>query len=135
MATMSIEGLPDGWEVWDLAAGDRLILVFRPDRFDGDEFPPACLPTIYVREGEQDLSRVGPDPAPGTEATWAVTLFLEPGVSAPQGVSESWDEACELAVERAHAFVDGEIDIDGMYQRPRELYLEELHGLIGDDEA
>ena len=130
---MTIDGLPDAWSVWDRAPGDRLILAFRPDVFNGSRFPAACLPTIYVREGEQDLRHAGPQPAAGTEGSWTVTLFLEPEVSERLGEAESFEAAERTAVEAAVAFAAGEVDIDTIYQLPREDYLETLHELIGSD--
>ncbi len=127
---MALADLPADWSVWDQVDGDRLILVFRPDIFDGSQFPPACLPTIYVREGEQDLRHAGPAPAAGTEGRWMVTLILEPEVSARIGETKSYDSAKELAVETATDFVAGELDIEGMYQLPRTAYLSALRELI-----
>lgn len=130
VSAMSLDALGDAWTVWDHEPGNRLILAYRPDVFDGSDLPAACLPTIYVREGQQDLRHAGPQPASGTEGSWTVTLFLEPEVSDRIGSCVSFEAAMELAVETATAFSNGELDINGMYQLPREDYLERLHALI-----
>lgn len=130
---MNLESLPSGWEVWDHEPESSLILAFRPDVFDGSHFPPACLPTIYVREGQQDLRRAGPQPAAGSGGTWSVTLFLEPEVREQLEMCESMDAATEAAIEYANAFVAGETDIEGLYLRPREAYLERIQELIGEE--
>lgn len=127
---MDPDGLPAGWSVWDHVPEDRLILAFRPDVFDGSTLPPACLPTIYVREGERDPRRPGRRPAPGTEGRWTVTLFLEPDVRARLGERDTWEGARSLAVDRAGAFVAGEIAIEELYQLPHEEYLEAIRALI-----
>lgn len=130
---MAVEGVAEGWTVWDHEPDDRLILVFRPDIFDGDAFPAACLPTIYVREGERDLRLLSPDPAPGTEDTWRVQLFLEPAVGETFGTFDSWDDAVDGAVDVAGRFCAGELDLHGMYLDPREAYLARLDALLDQD--
>ncbi|MFW6448465.1 MAG: DUF5820 family protein [Halobacteriota archaeon] len=128
---MTLRGLPAAWTVWDHVESDRLILTYRPDVFDGSAFPAACLPTIYVREGERDPRHAGTAPAAGTEGTWTVTLFLEPEVSERRGRFETWDEAVEAAVDLATAFDAGEYDLRELYQLPREAYLDRLERLTG----
>lgn len=123
--------LPAGWDLWDHEPGSRLILAYRPDIFDGSRHPPACLPTIYVREGRKDLRRAGPQPAAGSSGQWTVTLFLEPEVSTRLAACESMDDATEAAIDQATAFVNGEIDLRELYQRPREEYLSTLETMIG----
>jgi len=127
---MDEEDLPNGWTIWHHVEGDRLILTFHPDIFDGVRFPPACLPTIYVREGEQDLRRPGPDPAPGTENSWRVRLYLEPDVANAPTIVETWSTAVDEAIGLATSFSAGEIDVRDMYQVPRDTYLAEIESLI-----
>ena len=50
---MSLDALPAGWQVWTEEHEGRVILAYRPDVFDADEFPAACLPTIYVTNGSR----------------------------------------------------------------------------------
>ncbi len=128
---MALEGLPESWTVWNHVEGDRLILAYRPDVFDGSEFPPACLPTLYVREGEQDLRRAGERPTPATAGSWTVTLFLEPEVSASFGSYDTWAAAVERATDVATDFDGGGVDVRGLYQLPREGYLDRLERLTG----
>lgn len=131
---MSIEGvwgdLPSSWVVWSEEADGRAVLVFRPDVFDGDGYPPACLPTIYVsqRPPGQGMRRPGAD---STE--WFVSLSLEPGVRVRdvERSSESRADAVAAAVELAGAFAAGDVDYRGAYQVPREEYLDALDDLTG----
>ncbi len=124
--------LPPGWVEWDRLEGDHLVLVFRPDVFDSDAFPAACLPTIYVREGERDPRRAGPDPQPGTEGLFTVTLFLEPAVEDVIATEPQWTDAVEAARETAGAFAAGDIDPRSLYQEPRSGYLDRLEELQAD---
>lgn len=128
---MELEGLPDGWTVWDHAPEDRLILAYRPDVFDGSTLSPACMPTIYVREGEQDLRRAGPQPASGTAGTWTVTLILEPEVDRQLSTRDTFEAATMAAVAYARAFDAGALDLESIYQVPREDYLAALAELVG----
>lgn len=128
---MDLEDVPDGWRIWDHEPEDRLILVFRPDVFDGSTFPPACLPTIYVREGMQDLRHAGPEPTPSSAGTYTVRLFLEPEVETDAKTHDRWSGAIEAAVALAEEFTTGEIDLRAMYHHPREPYLDRLDELTG----
>lgn len=127
---MTVDGLPDGWKIWDHEPDRSLILAFRPDVFNGSRFPPSCLPTIYVREGRKDLRRAGPQPEAGTEGRWTVTLILEPEVSTLLAECDSMAAATDAAVEQADAFSAGEIDLEEVYQRPRHEYLGAIEDLI-----
>lgn len=127
---MDSGALPEGWMVWDHQEHDSLILAFRPDEFDGERFPPQCLPTIYVREGVKDLRQAGPQPAPGSEDTYTVRLFLEPEVVSEVQVCDTWEDAMDTALTVADAFATGEFDIRGLYQLPREAYLDHIEELI-----
>jgi len=118
---------PDGWRVWS-ESENRLILAYRPDVFDGAGFPAPCLPTIYVTRGQRDR-RPGPERARPTE--WFVTLYLEPDVSHELPACEDREAALEAAREVATAFADGGVDYRGLYQVPREAYLDELDRLTG----
>lgn len=123
--------LPEAWTVWDRVVDDRLILAFRPDVFDGQTHPPVCLPTIYVREGRRSGRQPGPEPEPGSEGSWTVSLILEPEVRELVDECDSFEAAEAAAVDLAAEFVAGEIDLEGMYQLPREDYLAALEGLVG----
>ncbi len=125
--------LPGGWEVWNAEPGGRAVLAFRPDVFDGDAFPPACLPTLTVGPGRS------PDGRPDRTATsghWHVALYLEPDVRVRE-VDEGFedrDAAVAAAAEAARAFAAGELDLRSAYQEPREGYLDRLEALIGTDD-
>lgn len=127
---MSARDLPDGWRVWNDDEGGT-ILVYRPDVFDTQQFPAACLPTIRVsqRPPSQRKRRAGSDPS-----GWFVSLRLEPEVrvrSADAGVDTR--EAAEAeAVDLATRFDDGNVDYRGAYQVPRDDYLDELDDLTGE---
>jgi len=125
---MSFESLPDGWRVWNEEPSGRVILTFRPDQFDGDDLPAACLPTIYLTNGSR-RSR----PGAGQYATdeWHVVLFLEPEIEAVAETYEGREAAVDAALDVAARFVDGDVDYRGAYQVPREAYFERLDELVG----
>lgn len=127
---MSDVSAPAGWAVWSDETGGRLVLVFRPDVFDSDAFPPECLPTIYVsrrnpnRRLPRERKRVG---------SWYVSLSLEPEVrvESVDAEFETRGEAVAGAVALAERFAAGELDYRDAYQVPREDYLDELDRLTG----
>ena len=125
---MSFESLPDGWRVWNEEPSGRVILTFRPDQFDGDDLPAACLPTIYLTNGSR-RSR----PGAGQYATdeWHVVLFLEPEIEAVAETYEGREAAVDAALDVAARFADGDVDYRGAYQVPREAYFERLDELVG----
>lgn len=125
---MSLDRLPDGWEVWS-AETTKLVLAYRPDIFDTNELPAPCLPTIYVTKGKRSRRPGRNDPDP--EASWYVTLYLEPEVDHGTGEHESKEAATDAAVELATRFDAGEIDYRGLYQVPRPEYFETLDDLTG----
>ena len=123
------ESLPSGWTVWD-EADARCVLVYRPDVFDGDEFPAPCLPTIYLTRGRRSR-RPGPRRASGTEGSWFVTLFFEPEVERDPERFETRAAAVAGTVALAERFADGEVDYREYYQVPREDYFGKLDELTG----
>lgn len=126
-----MDDAPPGWRVWS-DADDRLVLVYRPDVFDGGAFPPPCLPTIYVSRGRRNRRPgVDLDPPPGTP--WYVSLFLEPDVELAPEEYGSRAEAVEGARALARQFARGEVDYRGLYQVPREAYLEKLDELTSGE--
>lgn len=122
--------LPPGWTVWNEDPDGRVVLVYRPDVFSGDTFPPECLPTLSVspRPPDRRRRRAGT----GSEK-WHVTLHLEPEVRVRECDATRPDRAAALsaAVETAQAFARGDIDPRSAYQVPREAYLEKLASLTG----
>lgn len=123
---------PAGWQVWNEEPGSRLVLAFRPDVFDADDFPAACLPTIAVAPGR------GPDQLPERRArsdAWYRAFFLEPTVRirAADATYDSWEAAVAGAHRLAEAFVEGEVDYRAVYQQPREAYLAKLDDLVGSE--
>ncbi|MFC7154324.1 DUF5820 family protein [Halomarina halobia] len=125
------DDLAEGWRVWS-DADDRLVLAYRPDVFDGGDFPPPCLPTIYVTRGSR-TRRPGVRPNPRPDDPWHVTLFLEPEVKHGPHLHDDREEAFETARDLAERFARGEIDYRGLYQVPREEYFERLDELTGRD--
>lgn len=119
---------PAGWTVWS-AEDDRLILVYRPDVFDGDAFPDACVPTLYLTRGRRNSRRPGPEREAATE--WFVTLYLEPEVTVREERFDDRSAAADAARELATAFDAGGLDYRASYQVPREAYLEKLDELTG----
>lgn len=121
--------LPDGWQVWSDEA-DRIVLVYRPDVFDTQAFPAACLPTIYVTHGRR-RRRPGADRRARTTDPWYVTLFLEPDVERDADAFESREAALTGALALAERFADGEFAYRELYQVPRDDYLDRLDELTG----
>jgi hypothetical protein len=123
--------LPDGWVRWS-ETEEKLVWAYRPDVFDGGEYPPPCLPTLYVTRGRRSR-RPGAERDPAPDASWYVTLVLEPEVS--RDAEEFADRPAALDGARAIAreFAAGEVDYRGLYQVPREAYFERLDELTGGD--
>ncbi|MBP1988215.1 DUF5820 family protein [Halolamina salifodinae] len=125
---MGLDALPESWTVWNEQPGGRVILAYRPDVFDADEFPAPCLPTIYVTNGSR-ANRPGAGQYQTEE--WHATLFAEPEVELTNETRESREAAVDAAVTVAERFAAGEIDYRGAYQEPREAYLDELDARTG----
>jgi hypothetical protein len=121
--------LPDGWVRWS-EAEEKVVWAYRPDVFDGGDYPPPCLPTLYVTRGRRSR-RPGANRDPAPDASWYVTLFLEPEVS--RDAEEFADRSAALDGARALArqFAAGETDYRGLYQVPREAYFDRLDELTG----
>ncbi|WP_244605283.1 DUF5820 family protein [Halorussus halobius] len=120
--------LPAGWRVWNDEPGGRRILAYRPDVFDTERFPPACLPTLYVAAGAPN--RPAAEAEYGTTDAWRVQFFLEPEVElVPARTYDDREAALAGARELAAEFARGELDHRGAYQVPREAYLDRLDDL------
>lgn len=124
---MSPSDLPTGWRVWNEEPEGRVILAYRPDIFNSEAFPAACLPTIYVTNGSPQRR-----PGAGSVATttWQVKLFFEPEIEATTRKYDDRQAALNGAVETAQQFVDGEVDYRDLYQVPRKTYFEKLDDLV-----
>lgn len=123
---MSFETLPDGWTVWHEESGGRAILAYRPDVFDTEAFPAACLPTIYLSPGSPRRR-----PGTGQGDGWTVTLYLEPEVDARVDTAETREAGIETAIDLAGEFARGAVDYRAAYQVPREDYFDRLDELVG----
>lgn len=125
MSENSLDGLPSSWVVWSVEDGGRVVLVFRPDVFDGEAYPAECLPTVYVsqRPPGQGMRRPG-----RSSESWFVSLTLEPEVQVRdvEGSFDSRGEAVDAALDVAERFAAGDVDYRGAYQVPREDYLDAL---------
>lgn len=123
---MDSDSLPAGWQLWHEEHEGRVILAYRPDIFDSQSFPAACLPTIYVTNGS-------PRRRPGSTGSdsWQVTLFFEPEIDAVSEEFADREAALAGATATAQQFVDGEINYRELYQVPREAYFEKLDELVG----
>jgi hypothetical protein len=124
--------LPGGWQVWADESDGRSVLTYRPDVFNTKDFPAPCLPTIYVTNGSRKRR---PGASQIETDTWHVSLFLEPEVEGPVERYDSRSDAVAGAVELAARFVAGDVDYRGLYQVPREAYLDRLDDLVGGDTA
>jgi hypothetical protein len=126
----SDDDLPDGWTVWNDEPGGRRILAYRPDVFDSDQFPAACLPTLYVAAGAPN--RPAAEAELGTTDVWRVEFFLEPEVEmVPARTYDTRDDALAGARDLAAEFARGDLDYRAAYQVPRETYLDRLDELTG----
>jgi hypothetical protein len=124
--------LPAGWRVWS-DADNRLVLAYRPDVFDGSEYPAACLPTLYLTHGRRSKRPGTPrNPAPGDP--WVVTLFVEPDVNRDPEFFDGREAAVEGTLDLAERFADGRVDYRALYQVPRETYFEKLDELTGREQ-
>ncbi|WP_053948801.1 DUF5820 family protein [Halolamina sediminis] len=125
---MGLDDLPESWTVWNEQRDGRIILAYRPDVFDAEEFPAPCLPTIYVTNGSR-----ADRPGAGQYATeeWHATLFAEPEIELTNETRDSRSTAVDAAVDVADRFANGEIDYRAAYQQPREAYLAELDERTG----
>jgi hypothetical protein len=128
---MEFDALADGWEVWN-AESTKVVLTYRPDVFDTEAFPAACLPTIYVTKGRRGR-RPGRD-RPSPDDSWYVTLYLEPDVTGEEREFESRAAAREGAAALAGEFTRGEVDYRSLYQVPRPEYFSKLDELVGEGE-
>lgn len=124
--------LPDGWVVWADEEDGRTVLAYRPDVFDGSEFPAPCLPVCYLTHGAR-TRRPGQNPTDRTtDDDWFVTLYLEPDVLLEEVRRvETRGEAEAVAVDLARRFADGDLAYREAYQVPRDRYLDRLDDLTG----
>jgi len=125
---MSLPELPTGWRIWNEEPDGRVILAYRPDVFNAEAFPAACLPTIYVTNGSP---RRRPGAGSVQSDTWQVKLFFEPEIEATTTRYDDRETALDGAIETAQSFVDGEVDYREAYQVPREAYFAKLDELVG----
>lgn len=125
---MASSGLPDGWVVWN-EERQKVILTYRPDVFNTEDFPAACLPTIHVTKGKRGR-RPGRDAVDAGDR-WYVTFYLEPDVTVHSQSYGKRARAKEYATELARQFAAGEIDYRSTYQVPRPAYFDRLDELTG----
>ncbi|RQG89946.1 hypothetical protein EA462_08020 [Natrarchaeobius halalkaliphilus] len=123
--------VPDGWVVWSEGEDGRLVLAYRPDVFNGEAFPAACLPTLYLTHGRR-TRRPGRNPTDTTAGDdWFVTFYLEPDVTVDGSARFSTRaDALEHAIDLARRFADGEVDYRERYQVPRDRYFDRLDDLV-----
>ncbi len=125
---MALDGLADGWELWN-EEQQKIVLTFRPDVFNSDDFPAPCLPTIHITKGKRGRRPGRKNPSP--DEPWYVTLYLEPDVTHDEQSYDSRDEALDGGRELAEQFSAGEIAYRSLYQVPRPAYLDRLDELTG----
>ena len=125
--------LPAGWTVWHERPDDLCILAYRPDIFDGSEFPAACLPTITIKPARTRGPRGRPNPAE-IATSWVTVLTVEPDVEIVRTVGETRSTAINAGIEFSQAFSNGSLDIEGAYTDPHEQYLETLLTRRGSQE-
>lgn len=125
--------LPPGWQVWNVEPDGRVVLVYRPDVFDGEAFPAACLPTLTVAPGATPDGRPAGHEPP---TRWHVALYLEPvvRVRSVETSHEDREAAVEQAVAVAREFTAGKVAYRDAYRSGRDTYLDRLDDLIGTEE-
>jgi hypothetical protein len=127
-----LDGLPAGWVVWNDESDGPLVLAYRPDVFDSQRFPAACMPTLYLTRGGTDRRPPSAGPVQHRGRAWHVTLFLEPEVELDEHhVYPDRETAVAATVDLATRFAGGDVDVREVYQVPREDYLDELESLVG----
>lgn len=126
------EGIPEGWTRWS-DEPDRTVFVYRPDVFDSQAFPAACIPTIYLSDGPHRNRRPGRRRTGFRSREWYVTLYLEPEVVLAEERYDERSGALEGSATLARRFAAGELDYRSAYQVPREAYLDRLDELTGRD--
>lgn len=122
---------PGGWTTWTDEDGGRLILAFRPDVFDAERYPAACLPTIHASNGP---TRRRPGARREPTDRWHVTLRLEPEVRlGDREAFDSRERARAVAADLAARFDAGELPYRDAYQvlDGRRAYLDRLDELTG----
>lgn len=125
--------LPDGWTVWHDRPDDIVVLAYRPDLFDGSNYPAACLPTIAIKPERVRGRRGRPRPA-GAASSWTATLTLEPDVEIARRTGDDRKTAIEAGLTLASAFVGNEFDLRSSYPDPHRPYLERLEAIIQSEE-
>jgi len=118
--------LPDGWVVW--SEEDGLVVCYKPEVFDANQYPRPCLPLLPVTKA--DTGTVG-----GREG-WRVLFHIEadvPGRSLEQ-VHIDYGEAIDYVIEVAQRFSSGEYDFGGFYAEGdvREEYVARLNREVED---
>ncbi|MFB6187422.1 MAG: DUF5820 family protein [Halobacteriaceae archaeon] len=119
--------LPPGWVIWNNEPNGRVILAYRPDIFDTNEFPAQCLPTISITPNH-------PDQHPRSSSSeWYVLLYLEPEVRVfdRESTHPFREQAISSALNLAQVFSNGQIDFADVYQVPRPQYIATLEKLTG----
>ncbi len=122
---------PGGWATWTEERDGRLILAYRPDVFDAERYPAACLPTVHLSNGS---TRRRPGARHRPTDRWHVTLRLEPQVRVgDREVCDSRAAAHEAALDLARRFDAGELAYREAYQvlDERHAYLDRLDDLTG----
>ena len=121
--------LPEGWTEWHAGADGMRIWAFRPDVFDGSEFPAGCLPTLSLKPQRARGPRGYADAT--ADRGWCVELRLEPDVCLKRRTDADREPLLETAQAFATAFVAGELELRSGYADPHEAYLSRLEELVG----
>ncbi len=123
---VSDDAPPGGWTTWNEEPDGPVVFAYRPDVFDAERFPAACLPTVHVSNASR---------RPGARASgrWYAALRIEPEVRVERSTHDSRAAALAAAGDLARAFDAGEVDYRGAYQvlDGRRAYLDRLDDLTG----
>lgn len=108
------DDLPNGWEVW--SEEDGLVICYKPNVFNGGEFPPVCLPTISAGRSER--------------GGWKVSFYIEADVEARRLRKEfkEYSDAVNYIVDLTEKFNKGNFDIKDFYAKGdvRKDYVEKI---------
>jgi hypothetical protein len=123
---------PGDWIVWNDETGGPATWVYRPDVFDAERFPAACIPTLHVTNRGSERR----PPGRGGGA-WRARLTLEPEIELDRSPGcPTRTSALERAAALARAFTSGEYDLRAAYHDPsdREAYLGRLSRALSASE-
>lgn len=106
--------IPEGWIIW--SEEDGVVICYKPDIFNGTNFPAVCIPTISMVESDRE--------------GWRVSFYIEADVEARRLGKEfrNYKEAVDYIMELAEEFNRGNFNLRDFYAKGdvREKYVSKL---------